>query len=110
MDINRFTEKAQESLASAQRLATRLRQPQADPEHAVLTLVDQEGRYGDDRPDGERSRCDARSSHECAPRSGWPPAGDVAEPGNDLSSPGTLRPGLDPIGPSRQARSGHRPR
>jgi ATP-dependent Clp protease ATP-binding subunit ClpB len=42
MDINRFTEKAQEALAGAQRLATRLGQPQVDVEHVLLTLLDQE--------------------------------------------------------------------
>src|SRR5713101_2169724 len=42
MDINRFTEKAQEALAGAQRLATRLSQPQVDVEHLLLTLLDQE--------------------------------------------------------------------
>jgi len=42
MDINRFTEKAQEALAAAQRLATRLSQPQVDVEHLLLTLLDQE--------------------------------------------------------------------
>jgi ATP-dependent Clp protease ATP-binding subunit ClpB len=42
MDINRFTEKAQEALASAQRLATRLENPQVDVEHLLLALLDQE--------------------------------------------------------------------
>src|SRR5437899_888938 len=42
MDINRFTEKAQEALAGAQRLATRLGQPQVDVEHLLLALLDQE--------------------------------------------------------------------
>src|SRR5260370_28459480 len=42
MDINRFTEKAQESLSAAQGLATRLSQPQVDVEHLLLTLLDQE--------------------------------------------------------------------
>jgi ATP-dependent Clp protease ATP-binding subunit ClpB len=42
MDINRFTEKAQESLAGAQRLASRLGQQQVDVEHLLLALLDQE--------------------------------------------------------------------
>ncbi|HLJ92452.1 MAG TPA: Clp protease N-terminal domain-containing protein, partial [Gemmataceae bacterium] len=42
MDINRFTEKAQDALAGAQRLATRLSQPQVDVEHLLLALLDQE--------------------------------------------------------------------
>jgi ATP-dependent Clp protease ATP-binding subunit ClpB len=43
MDINRFTEKAQEALAAAQRLATRLNQQQIDVEHLLLAMLDQEG-------------------------------------------------------------------
>src|SRR5262249_23259870 len=42
MDINRCTEKAQEALASAQRLATRVENPQVDVEHLLLALLDQE--------------------------------------------------------------------
>jgi ATP-dependent Clp protease ATP-binding subunit ClpB len=42
MDINRFTEKAQEALAGAQRLATRLGQQQVDVEHLLLALLDEE--------------------------------------------------------------------
>src|SRR5262249_35800931 len=42
MDFNRFTEKAQEALAGAQRLATRLGQAQVDVEHLLLALLDQE--------------------------------------------------------------------
>jgi ATP-dependent Clp protease ATP-binding subunit ClpB len=42
MDVNRFTEKAQESLAGAQRLATRLGSPQIDVEHLLLALLDQD--------------------------------------------------------------------
>jgi ATP-dependent Clp protease ATP-binding subunit ClpB len=43
MDFNRFTEKAQEALAGAQRLATRFGQQQVDVEHLLLSLLDQEG-------------------------------------------------------------------
>src|SRR5438046_2735869 len=42
MDINRFTEKTQEALAAAQRLATRLGQPQVDVEHLLLALLDED--------------------------------------------------------------------
>jgi ATP-dependent Clp protease ATP-binding subunit ClpB len=42
MDINRFTEKAQEALAGAQRLASRLEHSQVDVEHVLLSLLDQE--------------------------------------------------------------------
>ena len=41
MDINRFTEKAQESLGNGQRLAMRLGQQQVDVEHLLLALLDQ---------------------------------------------------------------------
>jgi ATP-dependent Clp protease ATP-binding subunit ClpB len=42
MDINRFTEKAQEALAGSQRLASRLGHAQVDVEHVLLSLLDQE--------------------------------------------------------------------
>jgi ATP-dependent Clp protease ATP-binding subunit ClpB len=42
MDINRFTEKAQEALHGAQQLATRMGQQQVDVEHLLLSLLDQE--------------------------------------------------------------------
>jgi ATP-dependent Clp protease ATP-binding subunit ClpB len=42
MDINRFTEKAQEALADAQRRAVRGGQQQVDVEHVLAALLDQE--------------------------------------------------------------------
>jgi ATP-dependent Clp protease ATP-binding subunit ClpB len=42
MDINRFTEKAQEALAAAQRRAQRGGQQQVDVEHFLLALLEQE--------------------------------------------------------------------
>src|SRR5262245_48287845 len=42
MDINRFTEKAQEGLSAAQRLAARRGHQQVDVEHVLLSLLDQE--------------------------------------------------------------------
>src|SRR5262245_34190124 len=42
MDINRFTEKAQEALMAAQRRAVIGGQPQVDVEHLLLTLLQQE--------------------------------------------------------------------
>src|SRR5262245_49233758 len=42
MDINRFTEKAQEALAAAQRRATRAGNPQVDVEHVLAALLDDE--------------------------------------------------------------------
>ena len=41
MNINRFTEKAQETLASAQQLAEGAGHPQIEPEHLLATLVEQ---------------------------------------------------------------------
>ncbi|MBI4445728.1 MAG: ATP-dependent chaperone ClpB [Acidobacteria bacterium] len=43
MDINRFTEKAQEALAAAQSRAARLSHQQVDVEHLLAALLDQEG-------------------------------------------------------------------
>ena len=42
MDLNRFTEKAQQALAGAQKLAARLHHQQIDVEHVLLSLLDQE--------------------------------------------------------------------
>jgi ATP-dependent Clp protease ATP-binding subunit ClpB len=42
MDINRFTEKAQEALHAAQSFAARFGQQQVDNEHLLLALLDQE--------------------------------------------------------------------
>jgi len=42
MDLNRFTEKAQEAVAGAQRLATRFGQQQVDVEHLLLSMLDQD--------------------------------------------------------------------
>jgi ATP-dependent Clp protease ATP-binding subunit ClpB len=43
MDINRFTEKAQEALAAAQRRGTRAGNPQVDVEHLLAALLEQDG-------------------------------------------------------------------
>jgi ATP-dependent Clp protease ATP-binding subunit ClpB len=42
MDLNKFTEKAQQALAGAQKLAARMNHQQIEPEHAMLSLLDQE--------------------------------------------------------------------
>src|SRR2546423_13088972 len=42
MDLNRFTEKAQQALAGAQKLAARMNHQQIDVEHVLLSLLDQE--------------------------------------------------------------------
>jgi ATP-dependent Clp protease ATP-binding subunit ClpB len=42
MDLNRFTEKAQEALSAAQRMAARFGHQQVDVEHVLLALLDQE--------------------------------------------------------------------
>jgi ATP-dependent Clp protease ATP-binding subunit ClpB len=41
MDLNRLTEKAQEALVGAQRLAGQLTHAQVDPEHLLVTLAEQ---------------------------------------------------------------------
>ena len=43
MDFNRFTEKLQEGLRSAQSLASRKGQQQLEPEHVLVALLEQEG-------------------------------------------------------------------
>jgi len=43
VDINRFTEKVQEALQGAQRLATRFGHQQLDVEHVLLAMLDQDG-------------------------------------------------------------------
>src|SRR5262245_16891895 len=41
MNINKYTEKAQEALQGAQRLAEQLSHPGIEPEHLLVTLVEQ---------------------------------------------------------------------
>ena len=43
MQLDRFTEKAQEAVVAAQQLATRLNHAQIDPEHLLAALVGQQG-------------------------------------------------------------------
>jgi ATP-dependent Clp protease ATP-binding subunit ClpB len=43
MNLNRYTEKAQEAILEAQQLAERTSQPQVEPEHLLLTLLAQRG-------------------------------------------------------------------
>src|SRR5258706_12418362 len=43
MDINRFTEKAQEAVRAGQTLATRYSNQQIEVEHLLLALLEQEG-------------------------------------------------------------------
>src|SRR3954466_13703923 len=42
MDMNKLTEKAQEAIAAAQRMAESRRNTQLEPEHLLLALVQQE--------------------------------------------------------------------
>ena len=42
MDLNRFTEKAQQALAGAQKIAARMNHQQIEVEHVLLSLLDQE--------------------------------------------------------------------
>jgi ATP-dependent Clp protease ATP-binding subunit ClpB len=41
MNLNRYTEKAQEAVLASQQLAERLRHPQIEPEHLLVSLVSQ---------------------------------------------------------------------
>jgi ATP-dependent Clp protease ATP-binding subunit ClpB len=43
MNINKFTEKAQEAVITAQSLATELNHSEITPEHLLVTLIEQEG-------------------------------------------------------------------
>src|SRR5258705_9765558 len=43
MNIQKYTEKAQEAIAGAQQLADREGHPEITPEHVLLTLVEQQG-------------------------------------------------------------------
>jgi ATP-dependent Clp protease ATP-binding subunit ClpB len=43
MNLNKFTEKAQEAVVAAPQLASELKQAQVDPEHLLVTLAEQEG-------------------------------------------------------------------
>src|SRR5260221_143363 len=43
MNIQKYTEKAQEAIAGAQQLADREGHPEITPEHVLLTLIEQEG-------------------------------------------------------------------
>src|SRR2546421_669692 len=42
MDLDKFTEKAQQALAGSQKLAARFNHQQIEPEHVLLALLDQE--------------------------------------------------------------------
>src|SRR5437763_2758646 len=42
MDLNRFTEKAQQAVAGSQKIAARMNHQQIDVEHVLLALLDQE--------------------------------------------------------------------
>ncbi len=48
MDINKYTEKAQEAILGAQRLAEQMSHAQIEPEHVLTALVEQ--REGRERP------------------------------------------------------------
>ncbi|MDE3155544.1 MAG: AAA family ATPase, partial [Acidobacteriota bacterium] len=43
MNLNKYTEKAQEAVVGAQQLATELNHPQIEPEHLLVTLLEQSG-------------------------------------------------------------------
>jgi ATP-dependent Clp protease ATP-binding subunit ClpB len=43
MNIQKYTEKAQEAIVGAQQLADREGHPEVTPEHVLLTLIEQQG-------------------------------------------------------------------
>jgi ATP-dependent Clp protease ATP-binding subunit ClpB len=43
MNLNKYTEKAQEAIIAAQQLAERANHPQIEPEHLLVSLIDQKG-------------------------------------------------------------------
>src|SRR6188768_1150510 len=43
MDLNKFTEKAQEAVVAAQNLATEQNHSEVTPEHLLVTLIEQQG-------------------------------------------------------------------
>ena len=44
MNLNKFTEKAQEAVVGAQALASELNHAQIEPEHLLVTLAEQQAR------------------------------------------------------------------
>ena len=67
MDINRFTEKLQEAIRSAQEKATRYGHQQIDVEHLLAALLEQEGGLAPPswrRPGSTLSRCDSALESE----------------------------------------------
>ena len=69
MNLNKLTEKAQEAVLGAQKLAETLGHPQIEPEHLLIALLEQQDgvapavlRKMNARPGGSRARrCAARS-------------------------------------------------
>ena len=57
MDLNRFTEKAQEAVLAARSLATRAGQQQIEPEHLLLALLEQDAGIDQLHACGGRARC-----------------------------------------------------
>src|SRR5262245_40690913 len=43
MNLNKFTEKAQDAVITAQNIASELTNPEVTPEHLLVALVEQEG-------------------------------------------------------------------
>ena len=61
MNLNKLTEKAQESVLTAQNLASEFNQPEITPEHLLSALVEQPG--ADPVPEGH-PRVDAHCSFQ----------------------------------------------
>ena len=61
MNLNKFTEKAQEAVLAAPQLASELNHAQVEPEHLLVTLVEQPGRRRADRAAQAQRRSRRRS-------------------------------------------------
>src|SRR3982751_2057692 len=87
MNIQKYTEKAQEAIVGAQSMADREGHPEITPEHLLLTLVEQEGgivpeilrKMNADPAAIARSGGGARLGKN-PPRPGGPPADAVGSP------------------------------
>ena len=66
MNLNRYTEKAQEAIASAQQIADREHHPQIEPEHLLGTLADTARRRRARRPAQDASRSGADRGRRAA--------------------------------------------
>ena len=82
MNLNKFTEKAQEAVLASPQLASELNHAQVEPEHLLVTLVEQRDGVVPDRAAEAERRSRRRSAPRCASISAkQPKAYGGAEPG-----------------------------